>query len=327
MSKFIWRKQNVWFGQEGVRGVKSSFPIWFPKTSFDFGDRIETVEDDASLGSRISTTDIEVSKHYGAGKFEGKVQANNIGELLFSLLGSNTITEVVPWKIYEHLFKIDNSNTLPTLTIFTQDPNGAFFYPLASITSLTISAVIGEFITVSVDFKSKKGEVDTQTATYTEDYPFRARNSTFKRADTEADLVGENPACIESFELVFTSESIEQYCLNAWSEPIDFINGKLEITGNITVVHNDHTTYREPAVNGTSQALQFWLEDTAVDMLWETGEHPTLEFTLPTIKYTDYTKDNSNDSLVKENISFKVYQKDSSVDPIRGRLKNTMDEY
>lgn len=328
MSKYIGRQIEIWFAQESIRGTQATEIVWMWVASFDFGDRIETVEDDSGAGTKIATADIDIAKQYGAGKFELKIGANHIGEFLNAVLGKDTVTEEVAGEVWEHLFEIENTNACPTFTIYTKEANGNFYYTLASIESLTLSAVIGEYINVSVSFKSRKGvDAGSLTPTYTPESKFKARHSTFKRANSEAWLSASNPACIESFELTISKETIDDYCLNTGNEPVDFVDGKMEITGSITATYKDKNTYREPALNGTVQALQYVLEDPSVDIGGNAGEHPKLDTKLPTVKYTDYSRDTSSDALVKENLSFKVIQGDTSASPIKARLKNAVELY
>lgn len=326
MSKYVWRQIHVWVGVESTRWTKATTKAWFPKTSFDFGDKIETIEDEASLGLKLDVSDIDVSKHYGQWSMEGKVQANSIGYFLLAMLGQKVTTTVTAGKVFEHIFTINNTGSNPSLTIFTKEGNGDYNYPLALIENLTLNATVWNHITVNVSFKSKKGKTDNLTATYETDYPFKAKHSEFRIADDEAWLVTAPVACIESFELQITKENIEDFCLNAGNEPIDILDGKIGITWSITAVFADEG-YRNIALNGTQKAFQFSLEDDTTDIANTAWKTPLLEFTLPKVKFTDYGRDTSNDSLVKQNLSFKVFQNDSSTEAIKVKLRNGKSNY
>jgi hypothetical protein len=61
---------------------------------------------------------------------------------LYAILGKKATITVVPSKVFSHLFTINNDSVNPSLTIFTKEPNGDFHYPLALISSLSISAQV-----------------------------------------------------------------------------------------------------------------------------------------------------------------------------------------
>ena len=327
MAKYIWRQIDIWFWVEGTRGTKATNIHWTPKTSFDFWDKIEVIEDESALWLKLDTSNIDIAKKYGQWTIEGKLSANSIGYLLYSMLWNKVTTEQVAGKVFEHLFTINNESNNPSLTIFTNEPNGDFYYPLALIESLTISANVWEFINVSATFKSKMGVSETLTASYETDYQFKARHSLYKLANVESWLASANEGCIESFELNFTKENIESYCLNSDNEPIDIIDWKIGITWSITTVYNDKATYREPSLAWTQKSIMFALEDDSVEIEGEFWAYPLVEFVLPKIKFTDYQRDNSNDDIVKENISFKVIQNDSTTEAIKVTVQNSTADY
>lgn len=326
MSKYTWRQIHFWIWTETTRGTKATTKVWMPKTSFDFDDKIETQEDEASLGSKIDISGIEVVKKYAEWSIEQKVWANSIGYFLNAILWNTTTEVVTASKVFSHLFKIKNDGNNPSLTIFTKEPNGDFSYPLALIESLTISAEVWNFITINVSFKSKVGETATHTATYWTDYQFKAKHSELKIADNEAWFTSAPLACIESFELAITKENLELFCLNNWNEPADILDWKIGITWSLTAVFSD-LDYKNKALNDKEFAIYFALKDTETKIAGVTWKNPSLEFIIPKTKITDYGRDKSNDSIVKVNLSWKVYQNESWVEPIKVKLQNGVSTY
>lgn len=326
MSKYTWRQIHAWVGIETTRGSKAGKITWLAKTSFNFDDKIETKEDSSSLGWKIDISDIEVVKEYAEGNIEMRASANNIWNFLYAILGKKATTTVVPSKVFSHLFTINNDSVNPSLTIFTKEPNGDFHYPLALISSLSISAQVWEPINITASFKSKKWVADNLTATYETDYSFKASHSKIKIADKEAWLNSASLACIESFELNISKENIETFCLNNWNEPVDILDWKIWITGSITAVFSDND-YKDKALNWKEFALLFGLEDKSVKIADENEKFPTLEFILPKVKFTDYGRDKGNDNLVKVNLNFKAFQNESWVEPIKVKLQNWVSNY
>lgn len=326
MSKYTWRQINAWIGIETQRWVKSSNITWLAKSSFDFDDKIETKEDESSLWNKIDISDIEVVREYAEWNIELKASANNIWNFLYSILWKKVTSTVVESKVFNHLFTINNDWENPSLTIFTKEPNWDFHYPLALISSLSISAQVWESIMITASFKSKKWVSDNLSATYQTDYSFKAKNSKLKIADKESALNNASLDCIESFELVIDKESIEAFCLNNWNEPVDILDWKISISWSITAVFSDND-YKNKALNWKEFALLFALEDKSVKIWNENGKHPLLEFILPKVKFVDYTRSKWNDELVKVNLNFKAYQNESWVEPIKVKLQNWVSNY
>lgn len=327
MPKYTGRQIHIWAWIESTRWTKATTTTWLAKTSFDFDNKIETKEDESSLGSKIDISWVGIIREFAEGNIEMKASANNVWLFLYSILGKKKTSTIVASKVFSHLFTINNESENPSLTIFTKEPNGDYHYPLALISNLSISAQVWEPITLNISLKSKKAVTDTiTTANYETDYIFKGSHSKIKIAENENALTSSPLACIESFELVISKETIEDFCLNNWNEPTDFLDWKIWITWSITATFSNND-YKDKALNWQEFALLFWLEDQTINIWWESEKHPSLEFILPKVKFTDYWRSKGNDELVKVNLNFKAYQNESSVEPIKVKLQNWVSNY
>jgi len=327
MPKYTGRQIHIWVWIESTRGTKATNITWFPKTSFDFDDKIETKEDESSLWSKIDISWVEIVKEFAEGNIEMKASANNIWNFIYSILWKKRTTKIVDNKVFSHIFTINNDSDNPSLTIFTKEPNWSYVYPLALISNLTISAQVGEPIKVTATLKSKKWVSETIVdPVYVTDYIFKASHSNIKIAEKESDLAAASPACIESFELTISKESIEAFCLNNWNEPVDILDWKIWVTWSITAVFSNND-YKDKALNWKEFALLFWLEDKNTTIAGEAGKYPNIEFTFPKVKFTDYSRNKGNDELVKVSLNFKAYQNESWVEPIKVKLQNWVANY
>jgi len=301
--KYIGRQINVGFWKETTRWTAVAPSIWYPKTNLDFDEKIETAIDESSIGTKVKGMDLDVIKRTGEWSIEGLARVNSIWLLLLNVLWKVTTTELDPNNAYNHKLEIDNVNTSPSLSIWIQEPNGDYNFPLAMISSITISAKIWEYISISMDFKSKKWETANHTVVYDDkDYKFSARHSLFKMATDLAGLSGATGSCIEMFEITIAKTMEETFCLNSGIDLGDLIDWTYEITWSIVAVFDDETTYKNVALAGDYRAMQMKLADTNIDL--GAGNNPTIDITLPKVAFTDYGREKGNDWTVKQNLWF-----------------------
>lgn len=64
MPKFTGRRIAVGFGKEATRGAAVSPSVWFPRVDLDFDEKMEVVENEASIGVLIDAVDTEVVRRY-----------------------------------------------------------------------------------------------------------------------------------------------------------------------------------------------------------------------------------------------------------------------
>jgi len=301
--KYIWRQINVWFAKETTRGTAVAPTFWFPKTNIDFDEKIETIVDESSLWVKVKATEVEVVKRTWEWSIEGIVRVNSIWLLFLNIFWKITTTELEENKAYNHKFEIENTNQAPSLSIWVDEANGDYLFALANLQSLTLNFKTWEYVNVNAEFKSKKWESASLSASYSaDDYKFSAKHSIFKMADDLSWLSWASGICIESFEITFTKNLEEQFCLNSWVDLNDVIEGAFEISWNLTAVFNDETTFKNVALNWTTKAMEMKLVDTSIDLGW--WNNPSIDIVLPKVAFTDYGRDKWNDNTVKQNLSF-----------------------
>lgn len=322
--KYNWNKVNIGFGLESTRGTKVSPAIWFPKTDFNFETRTERQEDESSLGVKADAVDSYITKKFWDGTFGGYINANNVGILLKALLGKDTVSEVVASTVYSHLIQVEETQEAPTLTACIDEPNGDYSFPLAFIKSMTIS-INREEAKVSVEMMSKVWETDNHTAWYVQDYRFKPDHTLFKIAQNLAGLSWASGACIQTFEMTIARSFEEDFCLNTGTDVKDLVTGRYTITGSITAVYDNETTYKNPALNDEAKAMSLKLEDTDTDL--GSGNYPSIEFVMPKVKFVDWGRDVQADGTIKQNVSFKAFYDVETSKYIDITLQNTTSSY
>ena len=317
MSIYTGRQINFGIWIEATRGETATNQYWIPKTNMDFDDKIETKEITSSLGDKLDVSNIELTKQWGEGNIETEASAKALW--FFFLTSLWNVQSAAEGSLYKHTFKIKNDGPNPSATIFIEEPNGQFSYPLALISDFTLNAAVGDPVTATASFKSKKAVSRTDlTPTYIADELFNTKNATIKFAENVSDLPTAELTCIESVELNIQKENIEQFCLNYGNEPKDIIDGPISITGSVVATFEADSFYKNYALDGKEFAFEMELLNN--------DETQSLKITTPKAKFTEYSRDKWNDDIVKVNLNFKVF-KNSSLDAITVELVNDLPAY
>lgn len=119
---------------------------------------------------------------------------------------------------------MSNVNTKPTLTISKKTPLEAFAYANAIISSLTISAKVGEEILYKFAAKSKASAAATLTKAYAQANKLYAKHLNVYFADNIAGLAGASAECWESIEASLTQEIEEAFCFSSGVDIGDIFN-------------------------------------------------------------------------------------------------------
>ena len=191
------------------------------------------------------------------------------------------------------------------------------------IESFTISAEEWAFATFSIALKAKGGEATTHTATFTADNKLLSRHSIFKVASNLAGLSSAEAVCLKSFEITFTKNLEDDFCL--WSmSPQDFINKQFTIEGSFTALFTD-ATFRAMQLAGTKKAISFELKDTGTT-IWASS-NPSLKFSLPLVSFTEFSRTQGNDEVVIQTLTFKGLHSIADGESVEAELVNTVEEY
>jgi len=324
MSKFIWRKINVWFWKEATRWTAVAVSQWTPKTNIDFQEKSESIQDESSIWVIVDNIDAHTVKRWAEWVIEWNVWVEAVWLPFLALFGSVSSAETSWTGAYEHDFTLANTNQHQSLTIWVSDDVKDSQFALAMIESMTISAEVWGFATYSINFKAQAGETASHSVSYTTDYSLLAKNWTFKVADNLAWLTWADAKCIQSFEITITKNLMDQQCLwNVWIN--DFINQQFSIEWSFSALYENSTDYEENTLDWIKQAIRFSLVDT-----WKTiwvSDNPTLEVDLASANFTEWTKDQTNDTVVSQTLTFKGLYSKTDASAITAKLINETTSY
>lgn len=222
MAKFIGRRINVGFGKETARGTAVAPSMWYPRTNFSFDEKIETIENESSVGVIVDSQEAEIVKRYSEGSIEGYATVNSIALPFLSLFGAVTTT-TASTGAYKHAFSLAQTNQSQSLTIGMDDVVQDYQFANAMINKIKIKIETGKYVEISMDFVGKKGITTTLTPSFSTDYPLLAKHAVVKLATNLAGLAGAAALTVKSFEITISKKVESQESLGS-VDPTDFLN-------------------------------------------------------------------------------------------------------
>lgn len=320
MGKYIWRKVNIWFGKETTRGTAVAPDLRCPKASLDFEDQSEKVIDESSIGVIEDSFDGHVVKQRAEWNFECNVYANAIWYILLNLFGS--VSTSGSTGEYTHEFSVDETNQHQSLTIGLADDTQDRQFPLAMIDSAEITAETWNFVTISSDFKSKKWNDATLTPSYSNDFALLWKHVQVYLAD---DLSGlDSASSIQATQVTLTiNKNLEDVDVLGSVQPLDFCNTFFNIEWSMELLRDD-ATYKNIYMDGVKKAMRIEIVDN--DTTLSTG-HPTLTFDLANVIMTEYAKNQDNNALIRQTLTFRGLYSMNDNSMITAKLINSQSAY
>lgn len=325
MSKFIGRLADIGIAVETTRGTaESSATYWLPKMSLTLDDTIEQVVDESSYGVIEDSPDAKVVKTVAEGEFEGIIGINSVGLILKSVFGTVSTGTAVD-SSYTHTYSVQQDAQHDSLTLFQDDPNQDYSYPLGMITSWGLNVNLGEFATQTVGFRSKKGATGTHTPSYTAETQFLPQHGVVSIADTQADLGTTSETSVNVRSVSITVEkNVEDDDAIGSAEPVDILNTQMSIEGEVELVF-DSETFKTEMLADTAKAMRIELENTGVTIGASTN--PKLTIDLHKVKFSEFSRDFSNDDIVTASVSFKAFYNTTDSKMVTATLTNTVASY
>ena len=320
MGKYIWRKVNIWFGKEATRGTAVAPDLRCPKASLDFEDQSEKVIDESSIGVIEDSFDWHVVKQRAEWSFECNAYANAIWYILLNLFGS--VSTSGSTGEYTHEFSVDETNQHQSLTIGLADDTQDRQFPLAMIDSAEITAETWNFVTISSDFRSKKWNDATLTPSYSNDFALLWKHVQVYLADDLSGLDSANS--IQATQVTLTiNKNLEDVDVLGSVQPLDFCNTFFNIEWSMELLWDD-ATYKNIYMDGVKKAMRIEIVDN--DTTLSTG-HPTLTFDLANVIMTEYAKNQDNNSLIRQTLTFRWLYSMNDNSMITAKLINSQSAY
>lgn len=300
MTLWIGRRQAVGIAVESSRGVGVAPTYYLSCNSFSFADKPTRAKSDASFGGIWGGDQAPMTLIHAEGSFEVELGDASFGVILYNLFGS--VSDGGTANGYTHTYTLSNDNQHKSITITTKDPIGNFTYELSMINSFELKVEPDKIVTYSVDFMSK-GSADngnTVTDSYGAEKKFVGRHLSLKLASTTSGLGAATASDIKSLSLKIDKNTSVESVLST-SQPIDIVNRKFMISGEIVLNYEDRT-WLNLVKNGSYRAMRIAL--THEDIVGGGSTPYSWVLDLSKVAFENFDPDFSLDNVVTQKLQF-----------------------
>jgi len=236
----------------------------------------------------------------GTGTIRFNVEAGNIGELLYSLLGNVTSEQQGQTSAYKHTFIRSNSNQLQSYTIHIDWGIAKKKYVRSCIKSITFSVTPDGVLLADISLLFEKE--DSSTVTFNPSWSTPKPLMGYQVAIENPD--GEIVTNVKDLSITIDNQNFAKRVLKQ-SQDIDDILaiGPLLVNGSFTV-YFESLTERNNFLSNTASSLELKLEGQTIEGAYK----ETFDILLPEIHYTAYPFGEA-DGLLASAVTFNAYQK------------------
>lgn len=324
MSKFIGRLADIGIAKESVRGTaESAASFWLKKLSLTLDDGVEQVIDESSVGVIEDAADAKVVGKFATGEIEGNIGDKSFGLILLSALGSVSTGSAQETTVYPHIFTVAQSAQHPALTLFLDDPNQDYKYPLAVLDTLEIDATVGQFAKFMASFRSKAGETATLSPSYAAENSFLPQHITLKYDDDEDNLGSGTEVNVRSVKLTISKNIEDDRRLGSINQ-VDILNRQFAVEGTIEMVF-DANTFKGFMLADTAKAIRLQLTNS--DVTIGSTLHPQITIDMAKVKFSGFEKTYDNNETVMATVNFKAFYSTTESEMITVELINETTSY
>lgn len=295
MTKFVGRRGTLGIAVETVRGTAVNPTYWLPYVTMSFFDRTETAREEQGMGNIADSDSIFVTMKMGQGDIESQLYDNALGYILSSLLGNVPVS--TGSNPYTHTFTLSNSNQPKSLSLYWQDPDRSYMFPLAVVGSLQMTIEPNGIVSYTVEFKSKYArDWAAQTPNFTSlGSKFLHQHLQVKLASSIAGLSGATAISLKNLDVTISRNTIFDSVMGT-VEPEDVLAQQISVEGSLNLNLEDDT-YRNYMLNNTYRAMEIKLNRSTSSQL-------TLQ--LPRVDFTEWEPDYTLNEIAKQGINIKA---------------------
>lgn len=295
MTKFVGRRGTLGIALEVTRGTPVTPTYWLPFVTMSFKDTIESAREDQGMGNIADSDSFYVTMRHGEGEVESQLYDQAIPYILSSLLGAVPVT--TGSNPYTHTFTMSQSNQAKTLSLFWQDPDRSYMFPMAVVDSLNITMEPSGIVAYKVGFKSKAAD---NWATLTPSFTtlgskFLHQHLQFRLASNIAGLSAATAISLKKLDLTIKRDAIFDQVIGT-VEPEDVLSQTIGVEGSIDLNLEDDT-YRNFMLNNTYRAAE-------IKLLASTSSSLTLQ--MPRVDFSEWAPDFTLNEIAKQSINLKA---------------------
>jgi hypothetical protein len=295
MTKFIGRRGALGIASEVTRGTAVAPAYWLPFAKMSFMDNTETAQESQGLGQIADQDSQYVTFQFATGSVDAQLYDNGLGYILESLLGAiDTPTGSNP---YTHTYAISQTNQAKSVTLYWQDPDRTYMFPLAVVDSWKLSVQPKGMVEHTVTFKSRKArDWAVQSPTFTAlGSKFLHQHTQLRLGTNIAALAGASETPLKGLELTISRNATNDELLGT-VEPDDILSQELSVEGSLTLNLTDDT-FRNLMLNGTYDAME---------IKFDGGTSSKLQLQFPRVSFSEWAPDWTLNAIATQKINFKA---------------------
>lgn len=204
--------------------------------------------------------------------------------------------------INAYLFEVKQDNQHPSATIYDDDLVAGSYAPYCMINSFEISCQVADYVKFNAQFQWKQMQsASAQTPAYATENPFTASMAGVRFASNEAWLDSASEQCVQNFRLTINKNLAEVQCFGS-TDISDIYNQQFGIEWDFEAIY-ESTTLRDYVLNSDKKAVRFYAVNTNATAL-ATWIYPSIYIDLMKAGFTEWTKSDANDEIIKQTMWF-----------------------
>lgn len=212
-----------------------------------------------------------------------------------------TLTEVSG--AVAHYFSRLNSNAHPSFTIRDVDDVAASYAPFCMINTFELSCEVGDYVKFSAEFQGKAMQEDTSSPSpaYSDEWAFTAAMAWVRFASNEAWLNSASEVCMQNFRISIAKNLTDIQCFGG-TDVTWIYNQQFGVEWDFEALYWD-TTLRDYVLNSDKKAVRFYAINSNATAL-ATGIYPSIYVDLMKAWFTEWSKSDSANEIVKQTLWF-----------------------
>lgn len=320
MANFLVDRKQFGLTKEAVRGTVETAPAkWlYVARDAELAYSLEHAEMEQIGSQNAGEFAPEAGRKVGKGKFSMDLEAQTIGEVLNSLLGGYTGTQVGTTTAYTHTFTKTTAIDHPAYTLFVDRGVDYFGYNMGVCKSLEISLDNKGRAKAATEwlFKSEQTRAASTATHYTPD-PLMFYQAQVEIDDTTA---GSRMGALK-LKIDNGAEAIWRYGQSQDCD--DIIVAKRPVIEGGFDMYFTSTAERADYLANTSKKIEFNLTG---DLITGSSYFKML-ITLPACKYTAVPFDGEKDGLLGASVAFKSYFQSTAANALNIVVGNVTTTY
>lgn len=202
-----------------------------------------------------------------------------------------------------HFFEVLQNNTHPTFTLYDDDPVAGSYAPYCMINNLELSCEVADYVKFSAEFMWKQMQPiqGSVTPAYATENEFTASMAGVRFANDEASLNSASEQCMQNFRIAINKNLTDVQCFGD-TDIADIYNQQFGIEWDFEAVY-ESTTLRDYVLNSEKKAVRFYAINTNASAL-ATWVYPAIYVDLMKVWFSEWTKTDSNDEIIKQTMWF-----------------------